>query len=319
MNGTNSSATNFIKTCTFLNDRENLIIKFPSDTSVLQHIILLVISIILMFSTIILNGLTVAAIWLCGQLKAKVFCFTVMLKSVVDLAIGVVVLPVFITLVSKEIARNPTCVDYFISKKVGVLLYVYTVTLLCVLNIERYLAILHPTTHRNKVTKKLLLKYTTLAVILQTVLFALSITEVQVFPYVLATATLLLIATTVFVYTRIFLSQAKLRVEIGRVAPLHGQAENTGRMQMRKMLDDLKLAKALFLVVVCFLACFLPSTISYMDRLNIQPTFSLIVRRRWFALLVVLSTTLSPMIFFWRNSALRVTGIASIKRYIFSH
>lgn len=316
MNGTNFSTTNFIETCKFLNDREILIIKFPSDTSVLRHVILLVVCILLLFSTIFLNGLTIAAIWLCGQLKAKVFCFTLLLKSVVDLAIGVVILPLFIALVSREIAGNPTCVLYFISKKVGVLLYIYSVTVMCTMNIERYMAVLHPTTHRNKVTKTIVLKYTKLAFLLQTVLFSLSIISAQIFSFVLATTVLLLIATTVFVYTRIVLSQVKIHTQERRMAPL--QAESAGRLRMSKAMKEVKLATTSVMVVVSFLVCFLPSTISYTSRLNTQPTFSVVVRTRWFSVLVVLSTTLSPIIFFWRNRALRVTGIASIKRYLFS-
>ena len=316
MNGTNSSATNFIETCKFLNDREILIIKFPSDTSVLQHIILLVICIILLFSTVFLNGLTITAIWLCGQLKSKVFCFTVMLKSVVDLAIGVVILPFFIALVSREIAGNPTCVEHFISKKVGVLLYIYSVTVMCTMNIERYMAVLHPTTHRNKVTKTILLKTIKLAFFLQAVLFALSIIDVQIFPLILVTTVLLLIATTIFVYTRIVLSRVKMHTQKGRVASL--QAESVGRMRMYKAIKEVKLATTSIAVAVSFLVCFLPSTISYIFRLNAQPNFSLVVRTRWFSMLVVLSTTLSPIIFFWRNRAFRITGIASIKRRILS-
>ena len=300
MNGTDLGPITFIESCKFLNDREEVIIKFPSNRKLREHIILLALGIILCLSATFLNGVATTAIWTCEQLKAKVSSFTILVKSIMDLAIAVVTFPLYITLLSREIGENPTCDEYFLSKKIGALFNVYSVTIMCMMNFDRYMAILHPITHRNKVTKQRLLKYTVLAMVLQIILFVFSIIEVKIVTYVLAATTLLLIATTVFVYARIFCSVRKAT-----------------RNRKWKLKKELKLAGSSFLIVVCFLVCFLSATIAYINRLKDQPSFSLVVRRRRFALLSLLSTTLNPIIFFWRDKAMRTRGIALIKCHFF--
>jgi hypothetical protein len=172
---------------------------------------------------------------------------------------------------------------------------------MCVLNFDRYIAMLHPMTHRSEVTKKKLLKFTVLGLVLQTVFVAVSVVDVNVTPYVLAAITLVLIATSVYVYARIFFSVHK-----------------AARQHKWKIRKELRLAVSSFMIVICFLLCFLPSTIGYIGRLRVEPTFPLIVRRRRFALLSILSTTLNPVIFFWRDQAMRAKGLALLKRPFFS-
>ena len=297
MDDTNSSLRTFIKTCKFLDDREEVITEFPSDRDVLEHTILLGLCVMLFLASLFLNGVAISAIWVCTQLRARVSSFTIMVRSIMDMATAVIVFPLFIALLSREIGENPNCNEYFTSKKIGVLFHVYSITVMCMINSERYMGILHPIAHRQKVTKKRLLKYTVSALVFQTVLFAFSIVNVQIFPYVLAATTLLLIATTVYVYARIFYS-----------------AHKTARNHKWKLKKEIKLAGSSFIVVVCFLFCFLPATVGYINRLKDHPTFSLIVRRRRFALLSILSTTLNPVIFFWRDKAVRTRGIALVKR-----
>jgi glucan phosphoethanolaminetransferase (alkaline phosphatase superfamily) len=217
-----------------------------------------------------------------------------------DLAMAVIVFPIFIALLSREIGRNVNCAEYFTSKKIGALFHVYSITVMCMMNFDRYMAIVHPITHRNEITKRRLLKYTVLALVLQTVLFAFSVFEVEAIPRVLAAITLLLIATTIFVYGRIFLF-----------------VRRTAGNGQRKAAKERKVAVSSLIIVVCFLLCVLPATIAYISRFEEQPTFSLVVRRRRFALLSLLSTTLNPVIFFWKDKAMRTKGIAFMKSHLF--
>ena len=312
MNGENSSLTIFIKTCESSNDRIPVITKFPSDKNVIEHIILVVLAVILFFSSVFLNGVAITAIWVCSQLKAKVSCFTVMVRSVMDLVLGLVVVPFFVTVMSNEIGGHPNCDVCFIAKKLFVLFTSYSVMVMCMMNLERYMGILHPMAHRVKVTKTRLVKYTILGFVVQTIVFTLSVIEDQVFPFVLAGTTFLLIATTVYVYIRIFVHNVKN----GR--QLSVQSQNAAGNRKRKLMREIKLARSSFMIVICFLACFLPATISNIERFNVQPSFSFVVWKKCFFLLVILSTTLNPIIFFWRDRALRRRGIESIERLFFS-
>ena len=286
-----------------MSDREDIITRFPSNMKEIDHIVLLVISVFTFFSTVLLNVVAITTIWIHKDLRAKVSHFTVMMRSVMDLATGIIIFPLFIALLSREIGGNPDCSEYFISKKLGALFCLYSITVMCIINFERYMGILHPFVHREKVTKARLMIFTVFALVLQTVLFSISIIHVQIFPRVLAATTLLLISTTIFVYMRIFFAaKNQLNVVVNRKS---------------KLLKQLKLAGSSFIIVVCFLACSLPSTIVYIDRLEIQSSFSLVVRRRWFALLFMLSTTLNPIIFFWRDKAMRIRGKQLVKRSFF--
>ena len=285
-----------------MSDREHVITKFPSNMMVIDHVVLLVICVFTFFSTVFLNGVAITTIWIHRDLRAKVSNFTVMMRSVMDLTTGITIFPLFIALLSREIGGNPDCSEYFISKKLGVLFYLYSVTVMCIINFERYMGILHPFIHREKVTKARLMKFTVFALVLQTVLFFISIINVQVFPRVLAATTLFLISSTIYVYMRIFFA-----VKNG----LKGNRKS-------KLLKQLKLAGSSFIIVVCFLACSLPSTIAYIDRLEIPSNFSLVVRRRWFAWLIMLSTTLNSVIFFWRDKAMRSRGKQLINCTFFS-
>ena len=244
-----------------MSDREEVITKFPSTMKIIDHIVLLVICVFIFFFTVFLNVVAIATIWIHTELRAKVSHFTVMMRSVMDLATGIIIFPLFIALLSREIGGNPDCFEYFISKKLGVLFYLYSITVMCIINFERYMGILYPFVHREKVTKARLMKFTVFALVLQTVLLVFSIINVQIFPRVLAATTLLLISTTVFVYMRIFFA-AKNQL-------------NVAGNRKSKLLKQLKLASSSFMIVVCFLACSLPSTITYIDRLEIQGNFSL--------------------------------------------
>ena len=92
-----------MKTCKGFDDRVNIITEFPSNKNVLEHVILLVVSIIIFFSSVFLNSVVITAILGSSQLKAKVSCFTILVRSVTDLAFALVIFPFFITLLSNEI------------------------------------------------------------------------------------------------------------------------------------------------------------------------------------------------------------------------
>ena len=317
MDGTNSSLI-FMKTCKSFNDGVHVITKFPSDENLVEHVILLVVGKMMFLSSVFLNGVVITAILLCSQLRAKVSCFTILARSLMDLAFGLVMTPLFIIFLSHEIKGNVNCDLIFIAEKLGPLLIGYSLTIMSMMNVERYMGILHPLTHRVKVTKTRLLKYTILALAIQTILFAPSVIDNQITPFVVAATTFLLIATTVFVYTRIWLSQLHTRNAQSR-RHAFVQSQSPAVNGRGKLMKEIKLARTSFTIVVCFVVCFLPITISNIEReeSSTQPSFTTVVRRRWYFLLAISSTIMNPIIFFWTNKALRTSGVKSITRSVF--
>lgn len=299
MNSTTANTT-FTKTCYILNSRDELIVTFPSKKNLHAHIIAIIISVILYFSTAFLNGVTFRAIWRSRLLKEKVSNFNVMVKSVIDLAIGILLIPLFITVLASEIGGNPSCLVFMISKKLGVLVYIYSVTAMCTMNFERYLAVLHPLIHRTKVTKR------------KTILFGFAFVYVNIFRVILTIVAFLFIASTVVVYTRILFSCLKNRVPPANKMSV--QPHSIVEKQKRRFQQDLEIAKTCFAVMVCCLICLLPGLFSnIIDRLKINDSFSAVLQRRWFALLFLSNSTMNPVIFFWRNKTLRTEGINLIK------
>ncbi len=303
--------TTFIKTCYVWNSRDELIVTFPSKDSLHVHVIAIIIGTILYLPTVFLNAVTFTAIWRSRLLKEKVTNFTLMVKSLIDLAIGILFIPLFITVLASEIGGYPSCVIFMTAKKLGMLAYLYSVAAMSTMNFERYLAILRPFTHRARVTKRRLLMCTFTVCCCKTILFGISLIYVDILPFILSVITILLIFSTLVVYTRILFFCLNNRVHPANQMSMQSNGAEVKRK--RRFKQDLEVAKTCLVVIVCCLVCFLPGMITNAVRLKISATFSAVVQRRWFALLFLSNSTMNPVIYFWRNKALRTEGMNLIK------
>ena len=316
MNATKPTVV-FIKSCPILNDREDLIVDFPSTENLFDHVIMLVLCVLLFFFCVILNGVSAVTISRSRILNEKISYFTVMVKSMIDFTFGLTITPQFIVLLATEIAGNPNCVAYLFAKKMGVFLFIYSVIALSAMNFERYTAIIHPVAHRNKFKKEIILAYLLLIGVFQTILFGLSFIFIHTLPFVLAATVLLLIASTIYVYTMIFVS--RLRSWLGSSNATEPRKNEETEDKRRRLLRSIKSSKEFqvatncFLIVILTLSFVLPATISYMDRSRIQPSFSAAVRRRCFALLILCNAALNPVMFFWKNKTLRTAAIKLLR------
>ena len=312
MNSKTANIT-FIKVCLVLSDKDELIVTFPTKTYFYLHVTAIVISVILYFSSVFLNTVSFAVIWRSRLLKQKMSNFTVAIKSFIDLGIGMLVIPVYIAVLASELGGSPNCTMFVISKKGGILAFMYSVTAMSTMNFERYMAILHPLSHRANVTNSRLLTYTATVCICQTIFFGLSLTYVYILRFVLTIIVFLFVGTTVVVYTRIFFFRLKNRIHPGNQMTV--QCHSKEQKRKGRFKRDFELAKICFVVMVCCLVSVLPGTLSNIDRLTASTTasFSTVVQRRWFSLLFLSNATINPVIFFWRNKALRMQGIYFIK------
>ncbi|XP_028399988.1 tachykinin-like peptides receptor 86C [Dendronephthya gigantea] len=310
----------FVKSCQVLNDREELIVDFPSMESQLEHVIMLVLCVLFFFISVILNGVSAVTILTTPILKDKISYLTVMVKSIIDFILGLTILPQYIVLLAMEIAGNPNCVAYLFAKKLGVLLYIYSVTALSAMNFERYMATIHPVTHRNKFKKEKLLMYLLFVSLFATVLFGLSFIYVNILPFVLAATVLLLIASTIYVYTMISISRVRYWIKSRNAIGPQNIAETNDRTRQfwrsMKSSNEFKVASWCLLIVVFTLSCILPSTVSYTNRLGTQPSYSAVSKRRHYSLLILFNSALNPVIFFWKNKTLRTAAIKMLRRQI---
>ena len=322
---TNETAS-YIKTCLVLDDQAQMVTSFPTSESIAVHIFAFIFMIILSFTTVSLNGVIVFTIWRSRTLKEKSANFTIMLQSIVDFGNGALVMRLLAFQWASEVAGRPNCVTMYVLKKLGMLLFFYTLTTLSVMNFDRYMGVLHPLVHRKHLTNERILKYVVAACSVQTIIYAFSLTDNETVRPIVYTTPMLFILMTVFVYSKIFL---KVRT-LGRVGILvEESSENNNNTADRSrsnvakkdlksrdrkinFLKELKCAKSSFLVVICCLVCYLPCVISF-GPLNLRSSYKAIAIKMFFVALSLLNSSLNSIIYFWLNSLLRKQGKNVIK------
>ncbi len=317
MNATTGNISKFIETCYILNVKIMVVIKYPSSSSVIPHIIALVFNVCLIFSTVFLNGITVTAIWKSRLLKERVSNFTVLIQSIVDLANGIFFMTMSSALLVADIMRSPSCITFFITRNVGFLIFFYSMTALAMMSCERYKGVLYPFVHRAKVTNTKLLKCFISVCSLQTVIFVTGFTLLKrekVARAFFATNVLVFLAFTVFVYTRIFCFRIKNNTflagrEVVDVASMHGGATVSKKA---RFLKELKIAKSCFIVVLSSLVCCLPPII-ILALLSPERSFLLITVKKFSYILSMLNSTMNSLIFFWRNKELRNEALKQMR------
>jgi hypothetical protein len=316
MNATTGNISKFIETCYILNVKIMVVIKYPSSSSVIPHIIALVFNVCLIFSTVFLNGITVAAIWKSRLLKERVSNFTVLIQSIVDLANGIFFMTMCSALLVADILGSPSCMTFFITRNVGLLIFFYSMTALAMMSFERYMGVLYPFVHRAKVTKEKLLKCFISVCSLQTVIFVTGFTLLKrekAARAFFATNALVFLAFTVFVYTRIFCFRIKNNTFLaGR--EVVDVASNGGAKVSKKarFLKELKIAKSCFIVVLSNLFCCLPPII-IIALLSPEPSFLLIIVKKWSSIISMLNSTMNSLVFFWRNKELRNEALKQMR------
>ena len=320
MNGTNKliNCTSYVETCYILDEQVEFITRFPTDESILVYLFAMIFVVILIFTTISLNGITVITIQRSRALKEKQSNFTILMQSIVDLANGVLILPLIAVHLASQAAGTPRCVTIYVVKKFAILMFSYTLTTLSAMNFERYMGILHPFRHRILVTNERLLAYVVGVCVTQTVIYSFTFTHHQIIRPVFNTTILLFLFTTVFVYWKIFFTMCTNN-RIGRTSnDINTSQDNRSKMASEKrkkraqFLKELKLAKSSCLVVMSCLVCCLPSMLAF-GPLYLKGTFEAVSLKIFFVMLAMLNSTLNSIIYFWMNNMLRKHGMDMVK------
>lgn len=266
----------------------------PSGTKVytINYAILCVVNVLLAFTGTFLNTITVLAYWRSPQLQKKTPYFTVILLSLSDFGVGILCHPTLTVILIDEILGYENCPLAAIFLMVTYTLSGMSLMTLLVMNIERYLSIVHPIFHRNNVSKRRLLAAAATLWPISVAEVCVALVSENVFRYLMRITICVFLAVYLFIYVKIF----RTRRVIGIVSS--GSHGNTQLEDLRRM----KLAKSCLLVVSCTLLCFLPMPLtSYLW----HTTFYGAVLWVWSVTLFLAASTFNSVIFFWRNSCLR--------------
>ena len=293
-----------------MNDQAEEITGFPTRGSMIIHIFALIFAITLTFATAFLNGVTAITIWRSRILKQKTSNFTILLQSIVDLANGVFFMLLVTFRFANEAVGGKSCAVAILLKKFGMLMFFYTLTTLSAMNFDRYLGTVHPFYHRRVLTNTKLLAYVVSICSVQTIIYGFSLTHKEIIRPILITTTTLFILTTVFVYLKIFLKiRGTNRVGVMMLpAERSDGSKNTSkkhRMNKARFLKEIKAAKSTFLIVMCCLVCFAPGTLVF-GPLNMKSSFKAVAMKIWSVLLLMLKSTLNPVMYFWTNDMLKI-------------
>ena len=150
-----------IKRCHTFNYEFKMVGEFPSNIYYANHVVLCFFNSLGAILTIVLNLATIITFRYSNQLGKKPYYFLIFVQSLNDLGIGVIVSTLFSTVVAGQLVGRTNCEIHFAFYLAFFVTYGFSMAILSAMNIERYLSIISPIYHRNKVTKRRLLIFIT--------------------------------------------------------------------------------------------------------------------------------------------------------------
>ena len=298
----------------------------PSQAFTINGIVACVVNAILAITATIVNALVILTFWKSPNLRTKAPFFLIMVLSLTDFAVGVLVHPMFIVMMIRQLTGRGDCISKTIYLAATTLFPGLSGATLTVINVERYLAIAHPFFYQRRVTKENLLVATLLSwsswiPIIVTAFFNTKLENKLVIFYVTAMCLL-----TTLVYLRIYLiarqkrrlapkpltatTECCLQVKCSTVGLDSEPARNAAdkREKLTEFIKDVKLAKTFVLIVVCSQVCYFPSVVYhvylYLNK-GAAVTMPLMIAGAWVLTFITINSTLNSLIFFWKNSQLR--------------
>ena len=286
--------------------------KLLPEKLLINYILLIVFNGILIIPTILLNAVPLIMIWKSSQLSRKPCYFIILVQSAIDLAVGIVSIPLSILHLRSTLGGDANyCSIAFLTLRLTRLPLGLSTIILTALTLERYIAIVHPYSYNTKVTKKRLLAFIGSCFVAEFSVFMLSLQIewlIKIYAIVKRTLVFLFI---VFAYTRIYFVVRQIsRTQCKSEDPSSG--ENLTRMKL--FAQEIKQAKACFIVVICFcVLTFLPVIIA-IPLFPMFDKFDELSVKSWVTALALFHSSANSVIFFWTKTMLRKEALKILKR-----
>ena len=306
----NDSAKNytFVTTCKVAEASHLILSQFPSVESRGSRIAVLVFNCILLISTITLNGISIITIRKSSQLRSKVCYFVILLQSVVDLAVCLLGIPLFIHYLLVPFLDNVDCILIIVGLRITQLTCVMSVVTLSALTLERYLGVVHPYNYETNVTKKRILAYVCGGIVVLILLSTYSFRSRAIARSVVMGIKVVFFVFTVFVYARIYVIIRRLvRSERRPACENNGNQDTARRQTIRKS----RYARSCFGVAVCFFVFLLPASMSPI--LFTDGSFDYNAYFNWYITLIISKASVNSVIFFWTKALLRKEALKTLK------
>lgn len=297
----------FLTTCKAGEAHSVILTKFPSKKYENYQITMIPIYVMLFFSTVSLNGISVITIRRSSQLKNKIAYFVIQLQSIVDLSVGVVSIPLDIYFLLLPFLETTDCSLSIVITKVGYLPPGLSMVTLSALTMERYIGVLYPYNYQTSVTKKRILSYVLGCAVIICFVVAYSFYNREIINIVFSAMMFGFLLFTAYVYTRIYLVMRKLVRSEKRPA-----CQSVVNYDRKKLIErQSRSARSCFLIVICFALFLIPIALS--DAIFTVGTFDYIVYIDCSLALVILNSNVNSVIFFWTKTLLRKEAFKMLK------
>ena len=286
--------------------------EFQSEQSFVNLVFVLVFNGVIIIPTIMLNGISILTILKCSQLKNKPCYFIIAVQSTIDLAVGVLGIPLFLLYILDNIGVHSNRVMKTLAYATAILMIDISTIVISTMTIERYVAVLHPFTHKTLVTRKCIL----LCVCIGSLVFLSALIISQFFRIVMDIW--IVVQSTLFFF---FAGFAHIRIfmvvkDLSRSQPKVDDAIAEGNLTKKKeFLQDVRHAKSCFIVILCFVILhYLPviSLVSFKHAktLNLHYYHDFNV---WVVTLGLLNSSVNSVIFFWTKTVLRKEAAKTLR------
>ena len=270
----------------------------------IQLVFLYVVNVLFTFSGIVLNTLAIASFWKSFQLRKKVCHFMIMVLSCFDLVSVVICYPgilVSLTFWFKE--DYDFLLKMMIYGDIAAIFLGFSVLILLVMSIERYLGAYYPIFHSTSVTRRRLLTLLGTLLVFHSTLGILAqndwVISQSVHLIVFLGITSMLIF---FINFKLYKISRQMRRRKAAVSPEQTQ---------QRMRINLKNISTCLLAVACIGLLSIPTCVYIVFNINTKGKWdsNAALSYVWTATIYTMNCTFNSLIFFWKNKVLRIEGI----------
>ena len=280
-------------------------------------VLLCVVNVMFTFVGVFLNSVVIMSL-LNSQLRRKICYFMILVLAFFDL----LVVLVFHPLITVKTLLSCRMFEGHNSLQLINFLYVFSLTTLLTMAVERYLALMYPFCHQKYMTKS---KLIAVFFVFQLPFGALHILRLNMPDDYIESATMLsIIGIFVFVLLglnlKVFYLARKIRQRVDITLGSMGESEqNNIERKKCKLTSAASLGKmsTCSLAALCLFICYCPALIILLFELTGNPDWShpiWCVINLWTETLVTLNSSLNCLIFFYRNSTLWFHGKKILKK-----
>ena len=261
---------------------------------------------------IFLNFVVIISLMKSSQLRKNLGYFMILVLSCFDLTVVTFVHPMLLlSIISWSVETHYQYENEF-DKWEYIVKYNmagFSMSTLLTMSVERYLAIKYPFFHHTAVTKRRLILFLTLLVVITVSLSSMKYLDKTIFRNAVLVYILLFLFLFIYLnYTMYIIAKSKRKVE--SITTTNGQ-----KTSKRRRIINFKNISTCSITMGCFFICALPhiifSILLFINKLSNERDIHIF--RYCEITFFITNSTLNCLIFFWRNSILRREGMKTIK------